>query len=70
MRIICQGSPPANIKYQFNCQNCSTVFEAEQREGEMVYDQRDGNFVKFNCPVCGFEIRRSTQTSYQSLTMR
>lgn len=54
MKIIKRGEPP-NIKYNFTCRNCKTVAVAEKHEGRYVADQRDGDAIVFNCPVCAKE---------------
>lgn len=52
MRIIKQGNLPEDRPYQTVCRNCNTEFEFLQKEAELVFDQRDGNFLKIKCPVC------------------
>ena len=54
MRIIKRGKIPVYTK-QFTCDNCGTVFEAENDEykscGQMAY--MDGLLYMCQCPVCG-----------------
>jgi len=62
MKIIQQGTLPEEITYRVDCSNCRTIFEFEQREGRVVYDQRDGNAVVINCPTCNKEVWKSLRT--------
>lgn len=52
MKILKRGTPPEKRPYQTTCRICKTEFEFEEREGSVVYDQRDGNYVQIKCPVC------------------
>lgn len=52
MKIIKWGEIPEEKPMRFQCMRCKTIFEAERNERELVFDQRDGNFWKSNCPVC------------------
>jgi len=52
MRIIKEGKRPEDELYEFHCGNCGTIFEIKQSEGKIIYDQRDGNFLTYSCPVC------------------
>ena len=53
MKIIKQGSLPEDRPYRSVCRRCNAEFEFLEKEGEVVFDQRDGNFVKIKCPCCG-----------------
>lgn len=55
MKIIKQGKIPENKSHQWTCNNCKSVIESCLKEGKITYDQRDGDFVRFSCPVCLFE---------------
>jgi len=46
---------PKEKKCQWTCTNCGAVIEARQKEGKVVCDQRDGNYVTFRCPECRTE---------------
>ncbi|MDC2859041.1 hypothetical protein [Delftia sp. DT-2] len=59
MKIIKQGQPPETRTYQCTCRECATVFEFEQREAKFVFDQRDGDFLQINCPVCGTQCTKA-----------
>lgn len=52
MRIIKQGQIPELVLHTAICRNCHTEFEFHKAEAEAVYDQRDGNYLKINCPLC------------------
>ncbi len=53
MRIIKEGIHPNEIVHQGTCTTCKTEVEFKRSEGEVVYDQRDGDYVKVACPICG-----------------
>lgn len=52
MKIIERGEHPKNKLYTVKCKQCGTKFEFEAHEGHVVRDQRDGDFIQINCPVC------------------
>lgn len=53
MKIIKRGAPPKEKKYEGTCHTCKSVLEAEASEVNFVDDQRDGNYISGECPVCG-----------------
>jgi hypothetical protein len=52
MKIIERGVIPAEREWKFLCVNCRTRFECQENEGEYITDQRDGDTVRVECPVC------------------
>lgn len=52
MRIIKQGVNPAERTYRVTCQNCKTVFEFMRNEARFSSDQREGDCLLVDCPVC------------------
>ncbi len=59
MKIIHLGSAPENRVHQAICYHCRSTVEFEQREAEHVNDQRDGDFLRIECPVCRHMITKS-----------
>lgn len=53
MKILEHGMPPIVKVYTLRCHNCSTKFEFQRHEAEFVPDQRDGDYLRVHCPVCG-----------------
>lgn len=53
MRILSRGQRPEDTIHQGTCNTCGTRVEFTRAEGEITYDQRDGDFVRVNCPCCG-----------------
>lgn len=53
MKIIKKGELPEEKIYTFDCRRCKSKVEAQQKEGKIQFDQRDGDCVIFKCPVCG-----------------
>lgn len=52
MKIITRGQIPEDRVFRFECLRCRTVFEASRRECQYISDQRDGDALRYNCPVC------------------
>lgn len=53
VEITKKGKLPSEKVYTASCRNCHTQFKFKQGEAEMVYDQRDGNYLKITCPLEG-----------------
>jgi len=53
MKIIKKGNIPDEKIYQAKCYNCKTEIEFVQKEGVVTRDQRDGDFITVQCPLCG-----------------
>jgi RNase P subunit RPR2 len=54
--ILNKGTFPRNTHYTMHCRKCRTTVTFEQREGRIVHDQRDGDAIVFDCPVCHTEL--------------
>lgn len=52
MKIIKKGVKMCDRLYKMECGDCGTVFEFKEKEGKVVYDQRDGDYIEIKCPVC------------------
>lgn len=52
MKIIKKGTIPKTTK-RFTCLNCGCIFECDEREYKMHFDQRDGDYSEADCPTCG-----------------
>lgn len=52
MKIIKEGIDPKKRTYRIECHICKTEFEFEQQEAKYNSDQRDGDFLSINCPIC------------------
>lgn len=52
MNVIKRGQLPQETTYNTTCGNCHSEIEFQESEGKVTYDQRDGNYVTVNCPVC------------------
>lgn len=59
MKIIKQGKLPEEQIYHSVCNYCKTEFEFAEKEGKVVFEQRDGDYVAIDCPLCK---RRCTHT--------
>lgn len=52
MRIIRQGKLPEMELFEVTCDRCKTLFEFEKVEAKITSDQRDGDFMTIDCPLC------------------
>ncbi len=56
MEILKRGVKPEDQFYLGTCHKCGTEVKFQRSEGVVTQDQRDGNFISVNCPVCGNKI--------------
>jgi len=52
MKIIKEGQLPDKQIFRGTCSHCKTQFECERWEGNYENHQRDGDFLRVNCPLC------------------
>jgi hypothetical protein len=52
MKIIEYGDRPEDKVYRNKCGHCKTVYEFARKEAKFHSDQRDGDYLTINCPVC------------------
>jgi len=52
MKILKKGIIPRDKIYTVACKNCHTRFQFKQHEGKICYDNRDGDYVTIECPLC------------------
>lgn len=62
MEIIKEGKLPEDKEAEGTCNRCDTVIFVTRGEGEVVHDQRDGDYVVYRCPVCDNDITISLRT--------
>lgn len=53
MKILKEGKWPEDSVHSGTCNRCKTEIEFARSEGTVTHDQRDGDFVSVDCPVCG-----------------
>lgn len=56
MKILKMGERPEDKIHHGTCYRCHTEIEFSRSEGTITSDQREGDYVSVNCPVCGFPI--------------
>lgn len=56
VEIITRGRKPGEARYEATCRECRTVFRFARSEARYVSDQRDGDAVAINCPVCSQQV--------------
>ena len=47
---------PENRVYRRSCGNCGSLLQFKRSDARYVNDQRDGDAVVIDCPVCGTEV--------------
>jgi hypothetical protein len=52
MEILKRGQLPTDKTFETMCFDCKTELRFQQKEGNVTYDFRDGDFVTVECPVC------------------
>lgn len=52
MKIIKKGKLPEEREYMSTCRHCKTFFSFLKNEATYNYDQRDGDFLSIDCPLC------------------
>jgi endogenous inhibitor of DNA gyrase (YacG/DUF329 family) len=53
MEIIKRGTLPSERQYSGTCSTCGTQVKFKEGEARFHSDQRDGDFITVDCPVCG-----------------
>lgn len=56
MKIIYKGIKPSETVHRATCNTCSSTMEFQRHEGAIFYDQRDGDTISIECPVCQAKI--------------
>lgn len=59
MKIIKHGEIPELVPMRATCSHCHAEVEFVAAEVKRVFDQRDGDFYQFDCPVCRRSITRA-----------
>jgi hypothetical protein len=63
MKIFFRGIPKEQRLIQATCQHCKSVIEFTVSEGIVTHDQRDGDYVTIDCPVCNCKIHKDLRQS-------
>lgn len=53
VEIIREGSLPGDREHTTDCRNCQTKFRFKRSEAKFTPDQRDGDALVIDCPLCG-----------------
>lgn len=60
MKIIKEGNLEKIKKIRrFDCSYCDCIFEADNTEYKIHYDQREGSWIEVYCPFCGSKLMPS-----------
>jgi hypothetical protein len=53
VEILKRGTPPAERTFRGTCYECKSEVRAKAGEIQVVHEDRDGEFGRGGCPVCG-----------------
>lgn len=56
IKVIKRGVVKESIPRTTDCIKCHSELEFVPSEVKRVFDQRDGDFYQFNCPVCNASV--------------
>lgn len=56
MKILKEGKRPEATVHRGTCNWCDTEIEFARHEGTVTHDQREGDYVSVDCPVCGHSV--------------
>lgn len=56
MKILYRGTKPSETVHRATCSTCKSQIEFQRHEGKINNDQRDGNTIEVDCPVCETKI--------------
>ncbi len=59
IKVIKRGVVKESIPRATDCTKCHSELEFVPSEVKRVFDQRDGDFFEFACPVCGKSVTRA-----------
>ena len=57
--VIKRGVPKDEVPLQVDCRRCESILQFRPVDVERVFDQRDGDFYTFKCPVCGRAVTKA-----------
>lgn len=52
IEIVYRGALPEAKKYEGACKYCRTVITFKREDARYRCDQRDGDYLEVQCPVC------------------
>jgi RNase P subunit RPR2 len=53
IKVIRRGHLPQNDQFDATCRKCHSEIQFLRSDGRFTSDQRDGDFLTVDCPVCG-----------------
>jgi hypothetical protein len=52
VEILKKGKSPLELTYDHTCKICKTRFRFAYSEGQRMSDNRDGDYLTIDCPIC------------------
>ena len=62
--VLKRGITEDEKVYDATCMKCKSLLRFKRADAEYVSDQRDGDYLKINCPVCRGMVTASVRTGY------
>lgn len=69
IEIIAKGNKrPEDRTYRNTCGHCGSILQFKGNDGREVSDQREGDAIVIDCPVCAAEVW-TAKSAYQNKPM-
>jgi ribosomal protein S27E len=59
VEVVERGELPGSVVYEVQCRNCHSKLRFKRSEAAYVSDQRDGDYLTVQCPVCSSTVTRT-----------
>lgn len=56
IEVIRRGHLPENDQFDVQCTHCKSDLRFQRKDGRFTSDQRDGDFLTIDCPVCNHAV--------------
>lgn len=59
IEIVRRGKPKEEKEYQAGCRYCGTIIKFKRGDAKYQSDQREGDYLVVDCPICTRQITTS-----------
>lgn len=56
IEILNRGQLPQDVTYRVTCKCCNSLLRFKRSDADLRHDQRDGDFLAIECPVCHLSV--------------
>lgn len=63
IEVIRRGNLPENDQFDVKCNHCKSEIRFLRSDARLTSDQRDGDFLKVDCPVCNHAVHVAANKS-------